>query len=818
MHTLEMHNANRTTLKHSTYSRLVSVILICMAATYPGAALDAQQEPPPPPEMPPMPEIPEPFEFPEMPEMPEMPEFPEMPEMPEMPDVPPGFQMPNGRRPVIRPPGANESPANAPNSASAQDTAEEASEEQALSEEEAQEDSDNEALQQKYIEAIAKAELEKREEEKKKALEDETLKDLILVDMDGPSLLKLYESFTDKHVLSAQNLPAVKINFEMRTELLKSEAILAIESLLTLNGIGITEIGEKFLKAVPVQTISNQVPIFLEKPASELEPSQQIYTKLYTFDYLSVVNGEVQPLLQPILSQQGQGMVPFVKSNSMLITDSLINLQRVERIMQEADSPEPVDEDMIHFFQIKYVKASDLKSRLDSMINNTLRQYLQNNTTVEFDERTNQLIVVTHDSNLPLIERMIASFDIDVEPSTTSKVFYIKHAKAEEVDKLLEEVIQGQQKQKNDRSGNNTRNQGLPPAADNNMPPVLPVPVSPAAPTDTTPNENGADNLQFSEFITIVADERSNAIIVYGTHSDIRQITRLIDDIDVLLPQVKIKVLIAEITLNQSDESGINRLGLTGDLSSSFDGDLSIGGPGFGADVDLSSFSFDLILNAVNRDSNAKILSNPEIVTTHNQEASINVSESRPIITGTTTSTINADTSSSTVQYRDIGIQLTVTPLIGSSGVIQLEIEQTVENIIDSTTVDGNAQPIIGRREAVTFISVNDGDVVILGGLQSRDITTSREGLFMLSDLPLIGDIFAGHRNDDQRREVMIFIQPEVINTREDAAQQLNDKLDSLEGGPAIRRLVDEGDVEAFDFEDRWNIARPLHVRPRRRK
>jgi len=654
--------------------------------------------------------------------------------------------------------------------------------------------------------------------------QEEMLRELVIVDMDGPSLLKMLEDLTEKHVLSAQNLPTVKINFEMRTELTKSEAILAVESLLTLNGIAITEIGGKFLKAVPAQTIGTQVPIFLEGPAADLQPSQQIYSKLYTFDYLSVANGEVQPLLQPILSQQGQSIVPFNKSNSMLITDSLVNLQRVERIMAEADSPEPVDEDTIHFFQIKYVKASDLKSRLDSMINNTLRQYLQNNTSVEFDERTNQLIVVTHKSNLPLIERMIASLDIDIEPSTTSKVFYIKHAKAEEVDQLLEEVIQGQQQQKNDRnSNNNNRTEAAVQPTTGNAPNTPPVPPPPAVSNNngSAGNESG-ENLQFSEFITIVADERSNAIIVYGTHSDIRQVTRLIDDIDVLLPQVKIRVLIAEITLDRSDGSGINRLGLTHSLNlsgaSGSEKQIDIGGPGFSTSMNLRNGDFNLVLQAVNRDSNAKILSNPEIVTTHNQEASINVSESRPIITGTTTSTVNADTTSSTVQYRDIGIQLKVTPLIGSSGIIQLEIEQTVENILGEIPVDGNDQPIIGKKEAVTFISVDDGDVVILGGLQSRDISTSREGLFLLSDLPFIGDLFSGHSSDDQRRELMIFIQPQVINNRADAQRQLEEKLNTLEGGPMIRNVIEDGDMKAFDFEDRWQISRPLHLRPKAKR
>ena len=421
------------------------------------------------------------------------------------------------------------------------------------------------------------------------------------------------------------------------------------------------------------------------------------------------------------------------------------------------------------------------------MTNTTLRRFLQNNTSIEFDERTNQLIVVTHESNLPLLERMIASLDIDVEPSTTSQMFYIKHAKAEEVEGLLQKVIQGQQKAKDKNS--NTANQTdakAPVAAPTSPTEALlndalpPPPLIPGAPGS---GGESADNLQFSEFITIVADERTNGIIVYGTKTDLRQISRLIDRLDVILAQVRIEVVIAEVSLTNNQVRGIDAFGLNIENGSNFTvTEAAVSAVGL-KKYNIKDTSMELVVNKAESNSDVKILSAPLLMTTHNEEATINVSESRPIITGSTTST--SSLTSSSVDYRDIGIKLKVTPRIGSNGIVQMEIEQTIETIgADPAFIDENAQPIINKREATSVVSVSNNEIIVLAGLQQREKRNSEGRLAILSKIPVVGDLFKSNKEDYVRQELMIFIQPHVIYTEDDAfidAQQTIEKLDTSE-------------------------------------
>src|SRR5690606_24253736 len=242
------------------------------------------------------------------------------------------------------------------------------------------------------------------------------------------------------------------------------------------------------------------------------------------------------------------------------------------------------------------------------------------------------------------------------------------------------------------------------------------------------------------------ADERSNAIVVSGTADDIRLLRELVAKIDVLLAQVRIEVVIAEVTLGDDATTGVDSLGLrvennklTGFLGSG--PGAAIGG--IGADGDPAGFATStgygqnltaaIGLSTTPRKDNATILSVPTIVTSHNKEAEIFVGETRPVISGTT-STASGSTSglttSSTVTQQEIGIRLKVTPLIGPDGSVQLEVEQEVEDVLGTVIIDGNEQPRIGRRTTNSVVSANDGDIIVLGGLQRdrNSRTTSRLG------------------------------------------------------------------------------------------
>jgi general secretion pathway protein D len=122
------------------------------------------------------------------------------------------------------------------------------------------------------------------------------------------------------------------------------------------------------------------------------------------------------------------------------------------------------------------------------------------------------------------------------------------------------------------------------------------------------------------------------------------------------------------------------------------------------------------------------------------------------------------------VSYKDIGITLKVTPLIGDDGGIQLNIDQTVDNDQGSVLIDGNEQPIIGHREATAFINVQDGQMAILGGLQSSGLTTDKSKLGLLYEIPILSNLLGGRTKDLERTELVLFIRPHVVRPNEATA------------------------------------------------
>ncbi|HEY9154374.1 MAG TPA: type II and III secretion system protein, partial [Opitutaceae bacterium] len=204
-----------------------------------------------------------------------------------------------------------------------------------------------------------------------------------------------------------------------------------------------------------------------------------------------------------------------------------------------------------------------------------------------------------------------------------------------------------------------------------------------------------------------------------------------------------------------------------------------------------------IALSTTPRKTITHLLSVPTIVTTHNHPGKILVGQSQPIITATqaapiaATGTNTAFATSSQVTYKDIGIELTVKPLIGSSGSVQMEITQEVDDILGETTIDGNQQPTIGRRSTSSFVSARSGDVIVLGGLQRNTFnrTTSR-----LGPIPFIGDLLGTRTRDKTRTDLVFFLRPTILtNTSADNAPALRqiDRLSKPERNE-IRNLINQ--------------------------
>ena len=627
--------------------------------------------------------------------------------------------------------------------------------------------------------------------------------EIMLVDDTANQVLVLLEQLTDKIILRRQDLPVSKFNFNSRGAMTKREAVLALESLLTLNGIMLTDMGGRFMKAVPATNVNSQVPIMLAGSSLGLDASQQIYAKLFKLDYLNAVEAGA-PLVQNLVSQNSS-ILPFPKSNALLITDALVNLQRIETIFKDADRAQVMRE-KIKFIKLDFVQAAEMQERIENLIQGPLKSYLQGNTSVTADERTNQIILITHPGNLAIIMDVIKSVDVDAAPLTASEVFQLRQAKAEEVVPIIEDIISGQKEGREEDAQVARENESV-----NNDAPEVVANASASSAGIIEANSS----LQFSNFVGLAADERTNAIVAYGTQQDLKTLKELIEKIDIPLPQVLIEAIITQVTLQDNQASGLEDFdfiyeGVTRSFNSIATG--TAGGISFsGGTISMdnpSNFSLTTDINPTNTDSDTRVLSAPRIVVSHNEEGIINVSSSRPIITGSTTSGVSSTLNTrSSVEYRDIGIKLKVTPLIGADGTVQMVIEQTVENVTGNITIDNNTQPIIGVREATSTISVKNREIIVLGGLQENSNSDSNNYFPIFGRLPILSSIFGKSTDDYERKEIIIFIRPTVLHRPEEAEVLAEAYIENASEKEVIKTYLDEdttGDIylEGSKFED----------------
>ena len=627
--------------------------------------------------------------------------------------------------------------------------------------------------------------------------------EIMLVDDTANQVLVLLEQLTDKIILRRQDLPVSKFNFNSRGAMTKREAVLALESLLTLNGIMLTDMGGRFMKAVPATNVNSQVPIMLTGSSLELDASQQIYAKLFKLDYLNAVEAGA-PLVQNLVSQNSS-ILPFPKSNALLITDALVNLQRIETIFKDADRAQVMRE-KIKFIKLDFVQAAEMQERIENLIQGPLKSYLQGNTSVTADERTNQIILITHPGNLAIIMDVIKSVDVDAAPLTASEVFQLRQAKAEEVVPIIEDIISGQKEGREEDAQVARENESV-----NNDAPEVVANASASSAGIIEANSS----LQFSNFVGLAADERTNAIVAYGTQQDLKTLKELIEKIDIPLPQVLIEAIITQVTLQDNQASGLEDFdfiyeGVTRSFNSIATG--TAGGISFsGGTISMdnpSNFSLTTDINPTNTDSDTRVLSAPRIVVSHNEEGVINVSSSRPIITGSTTSGVSSTLNTrSSVEYRDIGIKLKVTPLIGADGTVQMVIEQTVENVTGNITIDNNTQPIIGVREATSTISVKNREIIVLGGLQENSNSDSNNYFPIFGRLPILSSIFGKSTDDYERKEIIIFIRPTVLHRPEEAEVLAEAYIENASEKEVIKTYLDEdttGDIylEGSKFQD----------------
>lgn len=269
---------------------------------------------------------------------------------------------------------------------------------------------------------------------------------------------------------------------------------------------------------------------------------------------------------------------------------------------------------------------------------------------------------------------------------------------------------------------------------------------------------------------TVVADIDNNALLISASPQDYKRIEKILRQLDVLPTQVFLEAIIAEITLNDDLKFGLRWYLEEGNsgfaLSDLANGAIDASFPGFS--WTRATQNSQLALNALSGVTNVKVISSPTLMVINNQKATLQVGDQVPIVTRNSTSTDTDSVIVNSVELRDTGIILAVTPRINSSGRVMLDIEQEVSNVVETTT-SGIDSPTIQQRKISTRVVVNDGESLALGGLIQEKKSRNEKKVPLLGDVPLFGNAFKAKTDSINRTELVIFIRPKIVRDVQEA-------------------------------------------------
>ncbi len=671
--------------------------------------------------------------------------------------------------------------------------------------------------------------------------EAEKLQDFAFESADLDTVMTMYCDWTDKIYLKSDE---VKATITLKaSKLTTSESIKVVEAILAMNNIALVPMGDKYIKVVPATAgdLTGQgLPISMD-PDKEYARTDKFVTQIFQLKNVEIP--EVQAAIQHVMHAYGKIMA-LQRSNSLMITDTEANIRRAKELIEFIDQASAKVEPRI--YEIKYAEAQEIASKLNEII--TMAQADQKKTTpaatgtpartppgvirarsaptkpaaptkatisqtesgstviiqgtvkVMADERTNIIIIFSQEENFEFFDQIIKVLDVEVEPATTYEVVQLEYADAPELAGTLNDLIGA-------AGGSSRSSSGISSKSKSSSKPSVTPNASPAGAPASIENLN-----RLSEDTKILADERTNAIILMGSKSDIAVIKKVIASLDVMLEQVVIEAAIFEVTLDDSLRHGIDWLYRRNNDQKigGWDGSSLVGtNSGIGSVTAgaltyyqrLTGINTEIAIDLAATDSNVRLLNNPVIMATDNTEARLSVGKQRPVVTSTDSYGNTSGTRRSSYEYKDIGIQLTVTPHINPQRVVVMEISQQADQLGPDIEIDGNPVPTIFNREFEAQVSVPDGTTIALGGLINTTEKKSSTKIPILGDIPLIGHyLFSSANNEGGQEELIVLLTPHVLTTADEATQE-------------TERLYDATDMSPEDWNQRGWSGSPLQYR-----
>ncbi len=277
--------------------------------------------------------------------------------------------------------------------------------------------------------------------------------------------------------------------------------------------------------------------------------------------------------------------------------------------------------------------------------------------------------------------------------------------------------------------------------------------------------------------IRIIADQGNNALLILATKSDYRIVAQALERLDLIPLQVLIEATIAEVTLNDQLKYGVEWFFANGDHSVKFsalkDGVIGAMLPGFS--YFLNSNDVKVAITALEAITDVKVISSPQLMVLNNSTARLQVGDRVPIASQSSVSVTNPEAPIvNSIQYFDTGVVLSVTPRVNPGGLVVMKIEQEVSDAVvtETSTIDS---PTIQQRTISTTVAVQSGETVVLGGLIREGRTSGKTGIPILSDIPIIGNLFGVNDNKAERTELLILITPHVVRNQLEARSVTNE-------------------------------------------
>jgi general secretion pathway protein D len=494
-------------------------------------------------------------------------------------------------------------------------------------------------------------------------------------------------------------------------------------------------------------------------------------TKKNTFKNVNA--GVLVPMLRPLIPQYGH-LAAYPPGNMLIISDRASNVSRIMRIVARMDESgdEPIEVIALH-----NASAADVVRVVNSLNQGQGAEAGSAAVKIVADDRTNSILLTGEKSQRLRLKALIVDMDTPLATGGDTQVRYLRYADAEKIaDKLKGQATAS------------AKAQGGPPSAG-----------AGAAAAGGTANVDAS--------VTIWADVATNALIITAPPKIMKSLMSVIDKLDIRRAQVQVEALIVEIDVNKSSNLGVQWL-LFGQGSSTVPAGI-INLPGAGTSiVDLAAAalsggtistgtttgttglaapissstvgtgatvavgrvvsngtSFAALVQALRSDGSSNIISTPSLITMNNEEAEVKVTQEIPLITGSyssSTASVGGTTSPfTTIQREEVGTILKVTPHINEGNSVQLKIEQ--EDSSPGAKLTDSADISTNKRSIKTTVLIEDGGIIVLGGLMSDTVTESEDRVPVLGAIPLLGNLFKSRSGSRQKKNLLVFIRPKIL-------------------------------------------------------